>query len=188
MKRAFIVHGWGGHPEEAWMPWLKTELEKLGVQVYALSMPDTDHPRIETWVPYLAENVGTPDSETYLVGHSIGCQTIIRYLETINTPIGGALFVAGWFTLMNSTPDEIPIREPWITTPINFAKVKINSPKMSAILSDDDDVVPLEENRKLFQENLGVQAFVEHGKGHFSGGDNITELPLALEELKKMMV
>ena len=28
MKRAFIIHGWGGHPEERWYPWAKNELEK----------------------------------------------------------------------------------------------------------------------------------------------------------------
>ena len=25
-KRVFIVHGWGGHPDEGWFPWLSSEL------------------------------------------------------------------------------------------------------------------------------------------------------------------
>jgi len=30
MKRVFIIHGWGGNPEEGWLPWLKKELEAKG--------------------------------------------------------------------------------------------------------------------------------------------------------------
>ncbi len=49
------------------------------VQVPA--MPNTAEPKIETWVPFLEKLVGKPDKDTYLVGHSIGCQTILRYLD-----------------------------------------------------------------------------------------------------------
>ena len=31
MKRVFIIHGWEGHPENAWFPWLKKELEQKRV-------------------------------------------------------------------------------------------------------------------------------------------------------------
>lgn len=187
MKRVFIIHGWGGSPEEAWMPWLRQELKKLGVEVYNPAMPDTDNPKIETWVPFLAEQVGTSDQDTYLVGHSIGCQTIMRYLQSIDVSVGGVVFVAGWFTLMNSTPDELPIREPWISTLIDYEKVKKNtSGNIISIFSNDDDVVPL-ENVKFFEERLSAKTYLETGKGHFSGSDGITELPIVLEELKKMM-
>ena len=30
MRRVFIIHGWGGYPEEGWFPWLKKEL-KVGI-------------------------------------------------------------------------------------------------------------------------------------------------------------
>jgi hypothetical protein len=29
-KRAILVHGWGGSPEEGWRPWLKKEFTKKG--------------------------------------------------------------------------------------------------------------------------------------------------------------
>src|SRR3989338_169649 len=99
MKRVFIVHGWGGHPEEGWFPWLKKELEAKGFKVFVPQLPDAENPRIQKWVPKLAETVGVPDEETYFVGHSMGCQTIARYLESLpaEIKIGGAIFVAGFF-------------------------------------------------------------------------------------------
>ena len=27
-KRVFIIHGWGGKPDEHWLPWLEEELAK----------------------------------------------------------------------------------------------------------------------------------------------------------------
>lgn len=128
MKRAIIVHGWGGTPQEGWFPWLKKDLEKKGFSISVPQLPDTEHPHIKTWVPALAVAVGTPDQETYLVGHSMGCQTIIRYLETLKEgkKIGGAVFVAGFIRPLTglTTAEEKEIDREWTLTPINFDGVR----------------------------------------------------------------
>lgn len=60
-------------------------------------MPDTANPKIKKWVSELEKQVSELDENTYFVGHSIGCQTIMRYLENKETrKIGGILFVAPW--------------------------------------------------------------------------------------------
>src|SRR3989344_2952524 len=96
-KRVFVIHGWGGGPEEGWFPLLKNELQGHGLEVIVPAMPNTDNPKIEEWVSSLAKMVGQPDENTFFVGHSIGCQAILRYIESINKKVGGAVFVAGWF-------------------------------------------------------------------------------------------
>lgn len=188
VKRAFIIHGRDGYPEEGWFPWLKRELEKAEFQVFVPAMPETEHPRIETWIPYLAKLVGKPDKETYFIGHSIGCQTILRYLQTIKESIGGAIFVAGWVSLTpmaTKTKEEQAIVKPWFETPIDFVKVKKTSPNFVAIFSDDDPYVPL-KNIETYQEKLGAKIILEKKKGHFSGEDNITEIPILLKEVLYM--
>ncbi len=186
MKRVIIVHGWSGHPKEAWFPWLKKELEKRGFNVEVPKMPNTDHPKIKTWVPFLAKLVGKPDKDTYLVGHSIGCQAILRYLETINTRIGGAVFIAGWLTLHGlETRKEKQIATYWLGTPIDFKKVKKSANKIVAIFSDNDPYVPL-ENVNMFKERLGAKTIMVKKKGHLGAHDKVTRLPVALEELLKM--
>ena len=92
MKRVILIHGWGGFPDNHWFPWLKQELASRGFQVIVPEMPNNEEPEIEAWVAKLSEAIGEPDDDTYLIGHSIGCQTIMRFLEKIDKRIGGASF------------------------------------------------------------------------------------------------
>src|SRR4030067_3524668 len=101
--RAIIVHRWDVKPQDDWYPWLKQELTASGFKVEVPEMPRTEAPVIKEWVEKLAQVVGEPDRQTFLVGHSIGCQTIIRYLATLteNQKAGGGLLVAPWLHLFN---------------------------------------------------------------------------------------
>ena len=174
-KRVFIIHGWDGSPNEGWFPWLKKELENKGFSVRVPAMPKPEKPKIENWVNYLSKKVGRPDKNTYFVGHSIGCQTILRYLETLpsDKKAGGAVFVAGWFTLKNlETKEEKEISKPWLEVPINFKKIKKHTNKFVAIFSDNDPFVPI-SNKNLFKKRLNAKIIIEHKKGHFDGSDNI---------------
>lgn len=156
-KRVIIVHGWSGSPDDNWLPWLKSELEKLGYEVSTPRMPDADNPSIKEWVRTLSKIVGAPDKNTYFIGHSIGCQTILRYLETIHQPVGGALFVAGWFNLENlESGEEEKIAGPWITSPIHIPYIQKVLPKSILIISDNDDYGAFEENKEKFSQ------FVSH--------------------------
>ncbi len=189
MKRVFIIHGWDGYPEEGWFPWLKEELEKRGFEVIVPTMPEPEEPKIEIWVPFLTKLIGTPDQNTFFVGHSIGCQAIIRYLETLpeNTKIGGAVFVAGWYDLRNlETKKEERIAGPWVNTPRNDEKInKIMNGEVVAIFSDNDPWV-IHENQNSWRKKVGAEIIVEHNKGHFSGSDGIKELPSLLDAVLKI--
>jgi len=182
MKRVILVHRWSGSPSDDWRPWLKKELEKRGYEVLLPEMPDTDTPVIEKWVHCLTKAVGTPDSDTYFIGHSIGCQTILRYLETIDRPVGGAVFVAGWFNLENLEDDEAKaIAKPWIETPINIEKVKKVLPKSVLIISEDDPYGALDENKQKFSEII-TQGIVLPHAGHITESEEPVILNQFLEK------
>lgn len=190
VKRVFIIHGWGGSPDEAWLVWVGKELGIKGFEVYIPEMPDTWHPKISEWVSKLNESVGKTDENTYFVGHSIGCQAIMRYLEKLleNQKIGGVIFVAGWFNLMDETWDENytkEIADEWINMPINFGDIKQHTDNFVLINSDDDPYVPLSD-AELFKSNLGTKVIILNNMGHIAGDDGVIELPAVLEELLKM--
>lgn len=184
MKRAFIVHGWSGSPDgNDWIPWAKKQLEAKGYQAQALSMPDKDHPKIETWVPYLAKVVGELQETDILIGHSMGCQTILRYLEGLpgDKKVSKVILVAGFISLMGLTEDEWVVAKPWVDAPLDLEKVKQHANSFIAIFSDNDPYVPLEENKQVFEEKLGAKVIVEANKGHFAEDDGIRKLPVLLE-------
>ncbi len=191
MKRVIIVHGWDGFPGDAWYPWLKKEMEGRGYQVIVPQLPSPGSPRIKAWVPALATAVGKPDGETYLVGHSMGCQAIARYLEGLaeGQKVGGAVFVAGFFERLTKIGDDANSQETerdWLSSKPDLLKVRERLPKSVAIFSDDDPFVPL-ENQNDFRDMLGSEITVQHARGHFNKNrDHTTELPIVLEKLLEM--
>ena len=169
-----------------WRPWIKTELEKLNFEVHIPQMPDIDTPIIEAWVNKLLEVTGTPDKDTYFIGHSIGCQTILRYLETINSPVGGAVFVAGWFNLENLEDEETKeTAKPWIEVPLNLEKVKSILTKSTLLISDNDPFGCFEENKEKFSKIGSKEIIVPNGK-HLTTEDGYEEFPLLLNEIIKL--
>lgn len=187
MKHIFVVHRWGGTPSSDWYPWIKKELTtwRDQLEVNVLEMPDTETPVIEEWVNYLKRVVPDPDKNTYFVGHSIGCQTIMRYLETFNNiKIGGVLFVAGWLYLKNLEDEGVEkVAKPWLKTPIDFEKVKKSIGQLMVILSSNDPYDYAEKNSKIFRENLGAGIFIEENADHFTD----SEYPRILTELLRVL-
>lgn len=183
MKRAIIVHCWSGYPEYCWYPNAKQELEKASFEVRVPAMPDTDAPNLGKWLPKLKEIISKPDKDLYLIGHSIGCATIMRYLESL-TPgekIGGAVFVAGF----TDKPDakKYPEIQNFFTTPINYEKIKSHCSRFVAIASDNDPYVPLREADAL-KENLGAEVIAKHEMEHFEA--DCIELPDVTQAVLKL--
>lgn len=191
-RRVIIVHRWSGGANDDWRPWLKSKLEKMGYEVLVPDMPDSDTPVIEKWVGHLAQVVGEPDKNTFFVGHSIGCQAILRYLDAhrfdVLETVGGAVFVAGWFNLENLEDNETrAIAKPWIETPINAEKIKTVLRKSTLIISDNDPFGASEENKRKFGE-IGSKIVTLPKAGHITAEDGFVEAPVILSELKKLLI
>mgnify|MGYP001416138336 CR=1 FL=1 len=190
MKKVYIIHGWDGSPDEPLFVWLDKNLTNKGYEVKRISMPNPEVPVIEDWISKIKEDV-TLDENTIFVGHSVGCQAVMRFLETQDEDvhIRGILLLAPWMHLDQTTIEEegeevVEIARPWMETPIDFDKVKKVSPKITAIFSDNDVFVPVSE-KDFFAEKLGAKTIMEHEKGHFSPSDNVSELDSALHEILK---
>ncbi|KKU18929.1 hypothetical protein A3A64_04555 [Candidatus Gottesmanbacteria bacterium RIFCSPLOWO2_01_FULL_48_11] len=187
MKRAIIVHCWEGHPNYCWYPDAKEQLEKLRFEVKVPVFPHTEAPTQKDWVPFLADQIGEPDEDLYLIGHSVGCITILRYLETLaeKQEVGGVVMVAGFV-------DHIGYKEleNYFETSIDYQKVR-NRVKRGfvAIHSDDDPYVSL-DNADVFKDKLKAKVIIKHNMGHFSGPiddeKSCTQLPEVVESVKSL--
>jgi hypothetical protein len=172
-------------PNAGWLKWLNKELSSKGFKVFAPNMPDKENPKIDAWVNFLKKIVGKADKDTYFIGHSIGCQAILRYLESQDNKVGGIIFVGGWFKVKGlESKEEEEIASPWVNTPINLEKVRKKINKIVSIVSDDDPFVSL-ENSKIFKERLGAKIIIEKGKRHYI--ENVTkQIPAVLKEFLEM--
>jgi predicted alpha/beta hydrolase family esterase len=186
MKRAIIVHQWSGTPQTDWYPWAKQQLEDRGYTVLLPTMPDTDAPQIEPWVKTLQNTVGQVQETDILIGHSIGCQTIMRFLAQLpsDKTVTKVIFVAPWFTLSNLSSQQAEIiAKPWIETPIDFTKVKQKTKKFISLFSKNDKYVSYDVNIRLFKERINTEIITEENMGHFTQDDGIKELPQLLKLL-----
>jgi hypothetical protein len=181
-KKVYIIHGWGMDSDMPWIRWLEVELPKHGYEVVAFDMPNSDEPTIEEWVTYLKENVGEVDEHTYFIGHSVGCQTIMRFLEKSHKHlrVGGCVFVAPWIDLIGLGSDELKIAHPWLHNKIDFERVNDHVGKVTCIFSTNDKFVD-EKEWKKFESGLSAKIIVKKDFDHFENTDKIEEI---LHELK----
>jgi len=178
-KRVYIIHGWEGSPDSNWFPWLKNELESQNFEVLVPQMPNPVHPKLDEWLEKMQQTIDNLDQNTYLIGHSLGVVTILRYLASLKLEqkIGGIVIVAGFPNSIGY--DEI---EHFTSQPLDYEKIKSIANKIIAIHSDNDQYVPLKQG-EILKEKLNAELIVIPGAKHFNEDDGYTELPIVLEKL-----
>jgi uncharacterized protein len=184
MKRAVIIHCWGGNSNYAWYPWARTELENRGYQVFVPDMPNTEEPKLTEWLPTLQNIIGQPDEDLVLIGHSLGTVTIMRYLESlpVGLRVGKVIFIAG-FT------DQLGFREleNFFDARLDFHKISSKANDGFVVIQSDDDPFISEQYGERLKEELGAKLVIKHAAGHMSGPvddeASCSELPELIENL-----
>lgn len=179
MNKIYLVHCWDGKKDDGWYPWIEAKINDNNNKLVRFNMPNTESPKIDEWVSELDKQVEELNENTYFIGHSIGCQTILRYLETKNiNKIGGILFVAPWLDLLKEAIEDeesYNTAKPWLNTPIDFEKIKKITNNITCIFSDDDYFVSISQV-EVFEKLLNAKTVIVNNKGHISKDDNVFEL------------
>lgn len=185
-KIVYVIHGWTGNPNNDWFPWIKKELEDMDLKVIIPVMPDTNNPSCQKWVDHLIKTVKKPYSHSFLVGHSLGCIAILRFLETIveDEKVGGTLLVAGFGHDLNYEGYNNELVS-FFDKPILWDKIRKHCNKFVSIHSDNDPWVPIEHSN-IFKEKLAAQTHIEHNMSHFHQEAGITEVPFVLTQILRM--
>ena len=183
MKRVFIVHGYTGHPDKNWFPWLQRELEEKGTKVVVPTMPNTNAPQLHEWLPCLQEAVGDVDEETFFVGHSLGCATILRLLQSLpdGQKAGGIVLVSGFAEPIHFTELDSFTTDQW-----DDVKIRQSVDKITLINSDSDVHVPLEIGERM-RDRFNAELIVLHNPGHINEKSGHATVPFVLNDLEKMI-
>src|SRR3989338_4810593 len=106
-------------------------------------MPNSDNPTYGKWIPYL-EKIARPISQNdYIVGHSLGCITILRFLENLQPgqKVGGVVLVAGFGTDLTYQGYQGELSN-FFETPLNWNQIRENCQKFVVVQSNNDEWVP----------------------------------------------
>jgi uncharacterized protein len=186
MQRVIIVHGWGGSSKNDWMPWAKRSLTEKGYEVIVPEMPETEHPKIESWTEKLSEVMGEIKEDDILIGHSIGCQAILRYIDKLpkGSKIKKIILIAPWWFLTLGDGEEQTVADPWLKEDVDFEKIKETVTNIVTVFSDNDPYVPYIKNTEFFKEKLNPEIITKNKTGHFTASEGSTVLPFLLELVK----
>jgi len=184
MNRAIIIHGWGGEPNEGWLPWLKVDLENRDWNVQAPQMPNAKEPKLEEWLQTLRELVGKCDNQTYFVGHSLGCYAFLKYIEQLGVGerVGGGVMVAGF---AGHLKHKVTVLQEFYKDGLHWDKINEHGGEYVAIYSERDDWVRVESAHE-FEKHLAAKLIKNNEWEHFSGSEGIVQLPDALNSLLKI--
>lgn len=193
MRRLRIVPRWAGHPESDFYPWLTRALlageERSPApfdDVRALAMPDPSLPTIDGWVSRLSAEL-EPElgdaNKTVLLGHSVGCQALLRYLASLPEGVKyrGALLVAGWLSI-DKPWDSI---RPWLETSPDLARARATVGDLIVLLSDNDPfTADYKENQRGWEERAAARVIVAPGRKHFNASEEPAVLDILLNSFQ----
>ncbi|MBI4044460.1 MAG: serine hydrolase family protein [Candidatus Diapherotrites archaeon] len=164
-KTLVLVHGWGGTHPLHWQNWLKEKATQSGYKAIFPLMPNYNFPVLSEWLATLEKNVSAP-GQTILVGHSLGCPTILRYLEKLSSgKIPLVVLVSGF-----ARPLGIAEIDGFVSESFDWEKIKQSAEKFAVVFSDSDPFIPMKESLYL-SDSLGVKPVVEKNAGHITAPD-----------------
>lgn len=161
-------------PDGQWYPWLKTELEKRGYEVWVPFLPTMDgpHPDMEKMLKMVAEK-NFVDTETIVIGHSLGSVLALRLAERVTYNLG--VLLAGW-----DINDLDPRDSLFWPNNLDHEKIRANVPDWVVPISDNDPYISFYATERM-AERLGAKVIKMGKKGHFCTGDGVTEVPEIME-------
>lgn len=184
MKKIYIFPRYGGNEDSDW--YKKAEQEMLSgdksVLVTPLSLPNWDNPDIITFLSYIERRLPQTeiDSDTYFVGHSVGCRAVLLYLNELKKKnqslrIGGLMCVAGWWTVDNPWPQL----EQWINISVDYDGIReMCNENITTLISDNDPFTSNTQlNKEFWEKNLNAKVLIVPNAKHFNndGFDVIVE-------------
>ncbi|WP_299707923.1 alpha/beta fold hydrolase [uncultured Pontibacter sp.] len=139
---------------------------------------DWQNPTCDEWINRIEEELQQFDyGQLILIGHSVGCVTIIKWFEKYGHQIKGALFVA---------PSDVdkPGYPKYITGFSPMPERKLPFPSI-VVASSNDHVVAIERAR-LFASNWGGEFVELENAGHIETKSGFGKWDFGLELLKKI--
>ncbi|WP_196894834.1 RBBP9/YdeN family alpha/beta hydrolase [Aureivirga marina] len=178
-QKIYLIHGYTANPNANWFPHFKKELEKENFEVIIPSMPNSQAPKLKEWEKHLNNEIQYLDEKTILIGHSLGCVSLLHYLNQKNTKIHSLYLISG-FT--EKTP--IPELQEFVEIDLDYKKIKKSCSKIISISAKDDDIISFKFSEELAIKLESSFHLLNEGK-HFIDQDGFTKFPFLIGKIKE---
>ncbi|HAM40337.1 TPA: alpha/beta hydrolase [Candidatus Woesearchaeota archaeon] len=160
----------------AWMPWVKSELEKLGLEVIGETFPDSILAREKYWIPFLKDRLHAGEN-SILIGHSSGATAAMRFAE--GNRILGSILVSPSYSDQGI---ELERQSGYFGRPWQWGRIRANQRWIVQFGSTDDPFMPVEQFRHIHGK-LGTEYREFTDRNHFFyGQDTFPEIISTVKE------
>ncbi len=188
MRTIHVLHGCPSDVEKAmnsetrtydkhWIPWLKGEFQKEGIEVNTPLMPNPWYPDYQAFKVEFEKNpIGEND---ILIGHSCGAAFLVRWLGDTKQKVAKLVLVAPW--KIPGIGDQL--REGYYGYEID----KGISERVGEIVmfTSNDEEEDGKESLRVFHEALGGEVIDLPNHGHYTQGDmGTSEFPELLDVVR----
>ncbi|MEK7599807.1 MAG: alpha/beta hydrolase [Patescibacteria group bacterium] len=177
-SNAFIFHGTAGSPEGNWFPWLKTQLEQAGIKTTVPRFPTPEGESLDAWFSVLDGLDEKIDNNSLLIGHSKGGMFLLKVLERLKQPVGGAVFVSspiGVKPILYYEEDK-----KFSSFDFDWDKIRGKAKHIAVLHSNNDPYVSIANGEQLAQK-LGVDLTLIPQAGHLNAESGYLELQPILD-------
>jgi len=182
-KRVFIIHGTGSSPKGNWFPWLRERLEEQGNEVYAPEFPIGDGQSLSNWLLTFDKYSNLVNSNTIMVGHSLGPAFILNLLEKSKNGISAAFLVAPFVEDLG-LPEFDTLNRTFVNHKFDWTTIKERCRNFYVYASDNDPYVPFDKS-KLVADKLDAKLTVIPGAKHMNSASGYSSFELLLKDMQK---
>jgi predicted alpha/beta hydrolase family esterase len=185
LKKAVILHGTDGSPQENWFAWLKTRLEEKGYEVWVPQLPKAEEPNTARWTRFLL-STDWDFNDNLLIGHSAGAVEILDLLQHLDEDVKleAAILVGVFSEAITKDPDWSRLKN-LFNEPFAFSKIKTKASRFLVVHGDDDPWCDPKEAESISQK-LSSEFVSVPGGQHFSASldPGYTKFPKLIEILE----
>lgn len=184
MKENYIlVHGSFGSPFVNWIPYLRSEIEKAGGDVYTPDFPTgVGYQNYENWSKLLKcyLEIGILNENTVLFAHSIAPVFLCKFLVENKIKVKKLVFVCGFNNYLGIDNDYDAVNESMYFD--NLEDVKNYCDDIICLYSDNDPYVKYEVEKEFADAITDNQIIISNG-GHLNSESGYEEFTKLLQYL-----
>lgn len=184
-NRVIIIHGTECTPNSHWFPWLKSELDGLGLKWICPQFPTPEEQNLSNWESVFHKYVGDVEDNDVLIGFSTGVALALNILNKSNVSIRATFLVSGFVGDNGVFEKYDKLNETFFAEEFNWLKIQRNGGQIFAYNGDDDPYVPIEKGREL-AKLLNVTLSVVKNGGHINTETGYTHFHELLNDFKEI--